>query len=42
MEEGCHTSETLYLGIWICWWTQFPSDCILLDTSLEIHPNTII
>jgi hypothetical protein len=42
MEEGCHARETLYLGIWICWWTQLPPDSILLDTSLEIHPSTII
>jgi hypothetical protein len=42
MEEGCHARETLYLGIWICWWTQVPSDSILLDTLLEIHPSTII
>lgn len=36
MEEGCHTREMtilIYVGIWICWWTQFQSDSILLDTS---------
>ena len=36
MEEGCHAREMtilIYVGIWICWWTQFPSDSILLDTS---------
>ena len=42
MEEGCHARETLYLGIRLCWWTQFPSDSFLLDTSLETHPSTII
>jgi hypothetical protein len=40
-EEGCHARETLYLGIWICWWTQFPSDNISLDTLLDINPSTI-
>ena len=34
-------TSLIYLGIWICWWTLFQSDSILLDTSLEIHPNTI-
>ena len=45
MEEGCHAREMTSLplprGIWICWWTQFQSDSILVDTSLEIHPSII-